>query len=123
MTKLEYKTLLEQSAFNGVFPSMDRDGCSYRKTFEANSFSRCAIGLLIPDKLYKDTMEYKGVVSLVQEHPEIEEYIKVDGLTLDDLSSIQDAHDSFDNFGKPWDPNKFIENLNNLPCFKDDDEI
>lgn len=123
MNKWDYKALLEESAFNGVFPSIDRDGCSYRKTFEANCISRCAIGLLIPDELYDVRMEFKNINDLVEEYPELEEYIKVDGLSIKDLRDIQNTHDKFDDFCKIWNPNEFIEDLNNLPCFKDDNEI
>jgi hypothetical protein len=77
-------------------------GCVYR-TPDGN---RCAIGALIPDELYEERMDLKGlsVDWLIKEYPHIKELFKDCSHSL--LAVLQSIHD--DNRNIHWEDNKFI---------------
>jgi len=55
---------------------------------------RCAVGCVLPDKLYKEKMEKESVETLFQGFPEVENYFGSENKYL--LSDMQRVHDSSD---------------------------
>lgn len=114
MTKQEYYDLLVRSASDGTFPSGDKHGCYYRLDETATCPQRCAVGLLIDDKDYTPDLEGPSVEKMDDWQ---QEFIQLpDGLTYEDLNSIQSTHDVRIAI---WDAQNFISSLNKLPCFRD----
>lgn len=70
------------------------EGCRYR----TDDGRRCAIGHLLPTKVYKPTMENNSVRRLVWKFPEVEPYVLASDLppevALRLAGGLQDAHDS-----------------------------
>lgn len=63
--------------------------CCYRNPIDGN---KCFVGELIPDELYKPSMERNSVASLQADYHEIEELFKdVKQNLLGDLQSIHDG--------------------------------
>lgn len=69
----------------------DVSGCLYR----TDDGLKCAMGCLIPDKLYNHTMEGKGVSSLIVDHPELFKYLGIEdhASTYFLLRDMQSLHD------------------------------
>ena len=61
-------------------------GCMYR----APDGKKCAVGCLIPDKLYDPRMEKKGVSVLLENFPNLPKYFEEN---LELLKDLQDIHD------------------------------
>lgn len=88
-----------QSVFNTVAKHLltqnaraaDEDGkCFYR----APNGMKCAMGALIPDELYKPTMENKEASYVCNNYPEIAQHLGVE--TMEDrafLNNLQRLHD------------------------------
>lgn len=110
MTKQDYYDLLVEAADNGTFPSMDGCTCFYR----GPGGSKCAVGILIPDKDYSSLLEY----STVRELPsKLVQQILPEGMDISDLENIQKAHDAFNRVA--WEANAFLKEINKLECFRD----
>lgn len=108
MTKREYYDLLIKSAFDGTFPSLDKDGiCLYR----GPDNKKCAVGLLIPDHCYNSCMEHKYARWV---HDNFSFQFIPEGLTIENLCRIQSIHD---NLAKDWDAGTFVSELNAMECF------
>lgn len=125
MTKEEYFDLLHTSAFDGTFPSYNKDIglCAYRADMNPDCKQRCAFGVLIPNGQYCSNMDGIGAIDmLIQNFPHIEKYIP-EGLTMHDCLQIQAIHDKLAPSsvvkGRVWDGHKFFEYISELPCFKD----
>jgi hypothetical protein len=71
-------------------PGYDPDigECAYRGVDENH---RCAVGAILPDKLYKDSFESGGVVNIVTESAAVAHYFK--DVDISFLSSAQKIHD------------------------------
>lgn len=67
------------------------DSCFYR----GHNGLKCAIGALIPDELYKLSMEQKSVSGLIREYPEVGRLFEVKSAEdLRFLSYLQSIHDN-----------------------------
>jgi hypothetical protein len=127
--KKAYFELLVRTSAEGRFPSLDQDkiargssGCSYR----SKNGRACAVGLIIPDQLYKPEMEGRSAYGLFCQFSGLSSIIPA-GLTGDDLFEIQGVHDrnasEYDHHGRRWvtrafwDHNEFVNKLLALPCF------
>lgn len=111
MTKQEYFELLVRSAYDGTFPSVDKNGidCLYR----GEGKKRCAIGLLIPDKMYSLDMEHKYGAWIFEIYSK--EWIP-EGMTVDNLCHLQKLHDESSEY---WHPEIFVEALCEQEFFDD----
>lgn len=107
MTKQEYYDLLIQCSEDGTFPSSYLGECLYR----GEGKQKCAVGILIPDDKYDPRIEGQGLDQDIFDLCDVPE-----GLTMYDLQSIQESHDTCDlvNFQI-----NFIHKINKLPCFKE----
>ncbi len=114
----QYYNKLVKSSKTGVFPSLDEyGGCQYRANEKRSCKQRCAIGILIPDKLYMPSLE--GSVSrLLRTCPEIRNYFP-DGLTPRQATCVQFAHDNLAEslHDESWDHDRFVKRLNGIRCF------
>lgn len=116
MTKREYYDLLVKSASDGTFPSGAPMDCRYRDDGTPGCPKRCAIGLLIPDEKYVEEMEGRNMLVLGHSYPNA--VTMPDGLTVEDLGSVQRLHDfAFDD--GDWLSDEFLAGLDKLPCFQD----
>jgi hypothetical protein len=76
-------------------PALNGSECAYR----GDNGTRCAIGSVLPNKLYKKQMEGKSVNGLLEDHPNVLNHFKnVYGITRTDheisfLKRMQNAHD------------------------------
>lgn len=80
-------------ARNNGSASVSENGssCAYRGA-DGNA---CAIGCFIPDDVYSKSYEGKGVLKLLQRHPEIWEFMPSDDINF--LSRLQTVHDRYSN--------------------------
>jgi hypothetical protein len=53
---------------------------------------KCAIGVIIPDAMYSEMMEYKSVAGLIEDYPGLGEYIP----NLELARELQMTHDNTD---------------------------
>jgi len=112
MTKQEYYQLLVQSATNGTFPSLSAEGrCAYRGA----EGRKCAVGLLISDEAYRESMESLACTAIY------DNFDLPKGLNLLDLRKIQMLHDL--HAGPFWSAQKFIKELNTLSFFSDVEKV
>lgn len=99
----------EQTAFNKVWKhwvvdkqprsQIEYERCAYR----GKDGGKCAIGILIPDKLYDSVLEGRGVGYLLTHFPAIRKHLN--GCTLKFLLDLQNLHDDS---GK-WDDDIYID--------------
>ena len=69
-------------------PAMNGHGsCMYRGPND----TKCAVGCLIPDSVYKPGMEWKTFVALMNKFPEIRQLF--DGINAGLLANLQELHD------------------------------
>lgn len=128
MTKREYYDLLVKSCDDGTFPSGDRDGCHYR----APGGKKCAVGVLIPDDVWRSWHESAKYLNNLSVY-DLDNRLKqcgvffdfnkvVDGLTMADLRSVQNAHDKATveslRLGVTFKM-EFLDRLHALPFFKE----
>jgi len=69
----------------------DNGACAYR----GNEGAMCAVGALIPDSLYEETMDESGgktVTTVMKEYPAVVRYLGADNIDL--LRHLQSIHDS-----------------------------
>lgn len=111
MTKQEYLDLLVATSKAGKFPARNEDLCCYRTPDCERS---CAVGLLIPDEMYKPSMEGRYLDELVRDYPEVQGAFP-EGMTLIDLRYAQAIHDSMRG---NWCHDTFMARLLALPCFR-----
>lgn len=123
MTKREYYDLLIRSCDDGTFPSYDAasGACVYR----GPKGMKCAVGVLLPDE-----------IAAVANHAtvyQLDEMLKVagkpfdfanlvEGLTINDLRNVQNAHDLAASSAHRNGTNfkrDFIERLHKLPFFRE----
>ena len=67
----------------------DNDNCVYR--MEGGN-SSCAVGCLIPNKIYSKHMEGNGIRTIVELYPKLYKFFK--GVDLSLLANLQYAHDT-----------------------------
>lgn len=77
--------------------SIDENGdCLYRGPGKL----RCAIGHLIPNRIYTKEMELSSVGGVFDSFPEIDEYLTISGFkrweAIDFFSDLQFIHDEYD---------------------------
>ena len=73
----------------------DKIKCNYRSR-KGNKRLSCAIGCLIPNKLYNEDMEGKSVVGIIEKYDSISKYLIGDNAPINKielLSALQDVHD------------------------------
>lgn len=83
---------MKRSSLNG-----DNSVCLYR----GPNGLKCAVGILIPDKDYRDDMEYDGTV--INPHSEVRIYLSQRGYSADNfelLDRLQRLHDNC--YPKDW---------------------
>lgn len=108
MTKQEYYDLLVRCAGDGTFPAKQFGQCCYR----TKDGRKCAIGLLIPDHLYRPEFEGETVYN-----SQIQEVVCCpEGLTIGNLDDIQYLHDIASVSSNFFF--KFVSHLNELSCFQ-----
>lgn len=64
--------------------------CVYRKVIQGR-VRKCAVGCLIPKRLYSPKMEQRAAVQVIEEFPEVKNLL--DGVSLDFISCAQTCHD------------------------------
>jgi len=81
---------------------------------------RCAVGCLIPARFQERAGKCKGgVTSLLEDVPELETvFVGVDKRTLGDM---QFAHDSWAGYGYNDTRETFLDDLQTLMCFHDEE--
>ena len=103
--------MTNQEAFNRVWQHfvvekqprsyVNNDGCCYR----GPNGAKCAVGVLIPDELYRPEMEDWSVTSLNSRADEFPTLFGpggcLAGANIDLLTRIQAAHDSYSIYGNP----------------------
>jgi len=70
--------------------AQDEYDCLYRHPLSGNT---CAVGCLISEEMYHESMEYTPLKDLILDHPELRPIIEPQ---LDLLTELQKVHDSFD---------------------------
>lgn len=63
--------------------------CAYRGV----NGLKCAVGILIPDHLYDETMEYKNIQSVIVDYPAFRGYLNAGEDEIDLLEQLQFIHD------------------------------
>lgn len=113
ISKKEYLELLQRSALDGIFPAYDRDerACQYL----TSDGRKCAVGVLIPNKLCLSKYNNYLMEKLVGKHGPFRPYIP-EGLDSEDLVQIQATHD---NLALVWSGIDFIRSVRKLECFAD----
>lgn len=77
------------SGFNAKLAYNESLGVCQYLTPEGN---KCAVGALIPDTMYRDGMECKGVAQLRQEFPVVDGFLwNVDTKFLEDAQKLHDS--------------------------------
>jgi len=110
MTRQEYYDLLVRSATDGTFPSANKDGeCLYRYEDDKGVVHRCAVGVVIPDRINVSKYESMLPQHITEHFPE--------GMSSVEMRCVQSIHDEC--AGDPWEPKKFIKLLNLSYVFKD----
>jgi len=116
MTRDEFYQKLREAAVDGTFPSIyshsttsKAPSCAYRANGKADCSSRCVGGLLLPDRLYENTLEYMGVVALSDL---FKPYLPI-GMDIEELEELQFAHDdeALPDGAEDWDSDKFLANI------------
>lgn len=97
MTLQESFTFLCRNLIAATRPSVYRDDtleetrCQYR----GEAGTKCVVGWLIPDEYYTPLMEGKGVVRLLDKHPELRREVPLfQPWRTDDLVTLQQIHDA-----------------------------
>lgn len=109
MNAMKYYRLLEKKCKKNLFPCNkinDPGYCLYR----GEEGKCCAIGVCIPDKVYKPDMEGYDIEKVVEKFPEVKEYLPE--VSLDKLREIQRAHDVLSQVG--WNTNSFLLRVREL---------
>lgn len=121
MTKREYYDLLLRSCDDGTFPTYNNGGCYYR----APGGKKCAVGVLIPDEIAA-VANGATVFNLDKELRAVGTPFDFDGLVeglkIDDLRSVQNAHDLSAIESRRYGLNfkkVFVERLHKLLLFKE----
>jgi hypothetical protein len=91
----------DQQAFTTVYrhlltqheKSQDDVKCRYRYR-KGNKILKCAVGCLIPNRIYTSAMEDLGVKQLFDEYPHLEALLE--GVSGEMLRLLQNAHDDFE---------------------------
>ncbi len=120
LTKQELYDLQVLGAFDGSFPSVDKNGfCVYR----GHGGMRCGIGICISDEEYSPIMDngdepgYKLNFLVKKAVP------PPDGMSICDMADIQRCHDHStfhtEENTNGWDREGFFRNLNMLSFFHD----
>lgn len=93
---------LASQGFQRSVGEYDRD-CFYRGTYNR----RCAIGWLIPDEVYTESMENSRVSELMKLYPDsgIKELFDFSQVSYNQLNSLQRTHDG------AWGPKSVMDNL------------
>lgn len=105
----EYYELLVQCAKDGTFPSMKGEMCMYRAE---GGEKACAAGLLIPDLEYSEDLERQQV-------SEIYEYVNAPkGVSWNNLTDIQAAHDNCALRATGWSSEDFIAAISKMEVFQ-----
>jgi hypothetical protein len=121
MTLQEAYDMLYESAYDGSFPSIDEEGtCLYRADKTAGCKKRCGAGKFLQDEKYDADLECTMADMLPKNLFSLPE-----GMFLRDLLIVQNAHDDSVKWNRKdgkergwnWDPDKYICNLNLVPCF------
>lgn len=111
------KTMQGPSYFmeDGINPTCAYRGCNGNK---------CLIGALIPDSLYCKQMESNVIENLLQEFPQLDDYLEInDNEDVLFLGALQSCHDDSCVFNHHFAPDKipldvFKQQLiENLTCF------
>jgi hypothetical protein len=120
MTKREYFDLLVRTSAAGLFPAVEESeestgfvGCRYRTP----DGRKCAGGLLIPDEDYDEVMEGRMIITVL-ERWDLKDHVP-EGMTPEDLSFVQGAHDSRARLRTDWDHEEFVADLLRIRCFRE----
>lgn len=85
-------------------PALDERGkCLYR----APDGSKCAAGHLIPDDVYKRSMEFQTIRKVIADTPELKHLAPNSNILMD----LQSAHDSGFNRGGITDADEFVRRV------------
>ena len=93
-----------QKAFNVAYRGLMSQGCRSMNDNGACKYrgpngARCAIGHMLPNRLYNVSMEHTTYKTLVQNFPSVKDYLyrKFGGMINDsDMRDLQNAHDRDD---------------------------
>lgn len=70
---------------------LEETQCQYR----GEDGAKCVVGWLIPDEYYTPLMEGKGVMRLLDKHPELRREVPLfQPWHIDDLETLQEIHDA-----------------------------
>lgn len=83
--QVAFDQIWEYFVVQGNPQSEERQSCKLRTV----SGKRCAIGLLIPDELYKSEMEGEAAQDLTTKHPQLEPHLPESLFSI----ALQEAHD------------------------------
>ncbi len=120
LTKQAYHELLVRTSSEGRFPSSRGVNCLYR----SGDGRACGVGLLIPDERYNPAMDDTTLDDLgcycVFQKFNLYDLIP-EGMSMSDLIRVQEVHDGNCGYknAKEWDHEKFVSELNDMPCFAD----
>lgn len=100
MVSVKWQVMNSQEAFDIVVKHLIKQNkksdyygqCVYR----SSEGLKCAIGCLIPDKMYSSNLETKNIGAILIENDEIKELLK--GINEQLLYSLQSIHDSVEPF-------------------------
>lgn len=122
MTSKEYYDLLVKTSAAGGFPAGVDGICRYRLP----NNKRCAVGIIMPDNIYTVAFEGKNIDCLQQGYIYDWSWIPK-GITVDDLTYIQNIHDSIAGniyeLKCDWPHSDFVAKLNQLRCFQVEDVV
>ena len=90
--KVKNHLLAQGKRSTKIDPTVEISPCAYRGT----DGLKCAIGCLIPDKLYFASLEGNDVQQLAYEHPEVFPNIEFTPEIISMLYELQIIHDSED---------------------------
>lgn len=80
----------------GPYVPTEDDEMSFQCKYRGPDGTKCAVGHLIPDHLYEETIENMSVMLMFEERPEIAEHIGAHSYGQElFLSKLQAAHDCY----------------------------
>lgn len=89
------ETLTTETAWQRIYDHFSKPGaqllCYYRRHRHAEDTVRCAVGVLIPDNLYRPEMEQNGIDDLVRKHSDLAKALN--GVPVQTLQQMQLLHD------------------------------
>lgn len=106
--KMIEHVLCNYLGFSAGHYSPNSDATSWSCTYRGSEGRKCAIGMFIPDALYKVNFEGKDVVALIKSHPHLLTYMPF--TDLPGLFSFQRAHDTAHIINDPLEQDEIVFN-------------